>query len=156
MENKERNTYRAMLIPGILACATLFIGILFFFQSPSTWAPSNVPSPSPKNSERVDEAAIERATLKIETGDEVFEYFIEVSEESTVADMFDRAMDEHGLSVGISELSFGLFVTSIAGIPDENTTDGYWMFSINDSPSPVGISEAKVNSGDIVTWTFGQ
>ncbi len=147
-------TYRDWILPGVLALVALAGGIVFF-RLPATQ------TPAPQVLTATEEGQIEKlkeqtVTLSIVAPKETLEYEIEAEDEMTVAKLLEQAEQEHDLTVDIEESSFGLFVTAIAGVPGEDDAGGYWMFSINGEPSPVGISEAMVNQGDTVTWTYGE
>lgn len=52
-----------------------------------------------------------------------------------------------------SSFGAGYFLTSIAGVAADGTS-AYWSLSVNGLPSDVGMSEAALHEGDVVTWTY--
>lgn len=47
----------------------------------------------------------------------------------------------------------GYFLTALAGVTADGAT-AYWALSINGEASAVGMSEAILRNGDVVTWTY--
>lgn len=46
----------------------------------------------------------------------------------------------------------GKFIESINGIPNSN--DRSWIYYVNGKKAPVGVSNYKINTGDIVSWKY--
>jgi hypothetical protein len=148
----QNTTYRDWILPGVFALVALVGGILFFrLPATQTPAPQVLTATEEEQGENIKEQTV---MLSIVAPEETLEYEIEIAHEMTVAELLEKATHDHDLTVDIDETSFGLFVTTIAGIPDEDGTGGYWTFLINGEQSPVGISDAMVTQGDTVVWTY--
>ncbi|MDD5726542.1 MAG: DUF4430 domain-containing protein [Patescibacteria group bacterium] len=48
----------------------------------------------------------------------------------------------------------GFFVQSINSQTNDNTKNLYWVFYLNDKKSDVGISSARLNPNDVITWKY--
>jgi len=49
-------------------------------------------------------------------------------------------------------ISMGKFVTSISGI--ENNGEKNWIYYVNGVEAQVGVSNYKINPGDIISWKY--
>jgi len=54
--------------------------------------------------------------------------------------------------------SLGFFVESINGLPAQagkKNSDGfYWILYVNGKSSDLGVSQAKISSGDTIEWKY--
>ncbi len=46
----------------------------------------------------------------------------------------------------------GEFITSINGVKNSNTQS--WIYYVNGVEAQVGVSNYKINTGDIVSWKY--
>ena len=49
-------------------------------------------------------------------------------------------------------IGMGEFIVSINGI--ENNSDMSWIYYVNNKEASVGISNYKINGGDVVSWKY--
>ncbi|WP_456370158.1 DUF4430 domain-containing protein [Geoglobus sp.] len=65
------------------------------------------------------------------------------------------ASQQKGFSIRIKEMSWGPFVSCIAGKCEgsEGATSG-WMYQVNGNTPMVGANEYRVSDGDVVVWYF--
>jgi len=92
--------------------------------------------------------------VTVELPDSPQQYAVPVSGALTVWEVMQVAADTQGLQVSSKDYgpSMGIFIESLAGIP--NTSEQYWQLYVNEQLSPVGVSVAKAQPGDVVTWKF--
>jgi len=82
-------------------------------------------------------------------------YETEVKEGETVYGAMKsiESVKENNFSFVAKEYSsLGVFVEEINGIKGENGK--YWIYYVNDKEASVGVSNYKINNGDIISWKY--
>jgi hypothetical protein len=82
-------------------------------------------------------------------------YDVNIKEGSTVYDAMNIAQSlvENNFSFKSKEYpSLGIFVGEING--KKGGEGGYWIYSVNGEEANVGVSNYKVNNGDIISWKY--
>jgi hypothetical protein len=101
------------------------------------------------------EQASESVVLVIEQAEAAGKYEVEIKGEVTVAEVLQRAQ-EQGMELEATDYggSLGSFVEGINGVKNDQAKGLYWVFAINGQKPGVGVSTAKVKTGDEVKWTY--
>lgn len=82
-------------------------------------------------------------------------YELKVPQQSTVYEAMDLARKTSGLSFQGKDFGgLGFFVEEINGVPQNHPM--YWIFSINGKKSQVGVSQYKLQAGDVILWSYEQ
>ena len=84
-------------------------------------------------------------------------YEEELEEGSTVFDLMNKIQNEN---IGDDSFNFkykeytglGIFINEINGL--KGGGDGYWIYSVNGKEATVGVSNYKINNGDIISWKY--
>lgn len=83
------------------------------------------------------------------------EYKLAVPRGSTVHDFMDTASTTLGLRFqGRDFGGIGFFVEEINGIFQDQSQKMYWIYSINGQKSQVGVSQYRLQAGDIISWSY--
>ena len=81
------------------------------------------------------------------------EYRDTLEGEISVYDFMSNLQSESKISFTKKDyLSMGKFIDSINGI--KNTGSQYWIYYVNGEKANVGVSNYKINKGDIVSWKY--
>ena len=139
------------------------IALLFFFSSffpqpsapsepqvsNSTWLSLNVP----RTQEGIQEEISSFIPVILSVQGQ--EYALKVSQGSTVYDAMNLASETSRWSFqGKSFGDLGFFVEEINGVSQDHSQQMYWIYSINGKKSQVGVSQYKLQPGDIISWTY--
>lgn len=54
----------------------------------------------------------------------------------------------------VRDPKFGVFVTSICGVSNENTLHNYWMFYVNGERAQVGVSSYQISPNDMIQMRY--
>lgn len=115
---------------------------------------------SPKETVPVDlQASLETKdiTLHIAFYDEVFsstninwipgQTAFSVLKSQTEANNIELSFKDYGGDLGV-------FIESIDGLPDGNSSDKWWQYWINDEYMTIGVSSYVMSPGDSMVWKF--
>ena len=142
------------------------IALLFFFSSffPQPSVPSEPQSNStrlslnvPRTQEGIQEGIQEEISsfIPVILSVQGQEYALKVSQGSTVYDAMNLASETSRWSFqGKSFGDLGFFVEEINGVSQDHSQQMYWIYSINGKKSQVGVSQYKLQPGDIISWTY--
>ncbi len=137
----------------ILVSFIVFIifNILYFLNSNLLHLASiNSESPPLLIKEKVvKDETINSATLEINEE----KYKNQINENSTVADFMDKLKTEGKITFEEKKYSgMGKFIESINGI--KNNGEKNWIYYVNNKKANIGISNYKINNGDIISWKY--
>jgi len=94
-------------------------------------------------------------TLKINTGQNSYQYKEKTQKGASVLDLMKSASGKEGFVLEIKESSIGAYIDGIAGVKGDISANKFWTFYINGNLSQVGVSDAKLADGDIIEWRYG-
>ncbi len=81
------------------------------------------------------------------------EYTLNVPEGSTAYDVMKLASETSGLSFRGKDFGgIGFFVEEINGVSQHHPM--YWIYSINGKKSQVGVSQYRLQPGDVISWSY--
>jgi len=148
MKNKK---YLKILIVILLSCI-LFIFVFSFIKNPSqpplikeginTKIESKVLLP--KNIKVTLEVLDKKYDIEVKDNANVFEVMQELQKESPPLNTFNFKYKEH--------IGLGVFIEEINGI--KGGDGSYWMYYVNGISANVGVSNYKINNGDIISWKY--
>ena len=76
-----------------------------------------------------------------------------ISGKISVYDFMSKLRDEGKITfTDKNYIGMGEFIVSINGI--ENNSDMSWIYYVNNKEASVGISNYKINGGDVVSWKY--
>ena len=110
-----------------------------------TFLLSSCDSKTEKESDLRQSEAVDSTTLSLPPDSVVIE--LAGVDSQTV---FDLLKDDHEVEYKSSVM--GIFVTTVDSI--ENSTDAYWIYSVNDSVPQVACDKYVTKNGDVVKWHF--
>lgn len=105
-------------------------------------------APSIENSKKVE------GVIRFFSENDKTEYNYNVEDKSTVFELMKALVQETKINFEYQESDMGVFIESINGIKNDTANNKYWMLYVNDKLSPVGASEYKLSTGDIVEWRY--
>lgn len=71
----------------------------------------------------------------------------------TVYDFMDKLRSEGKMNFTEKEYTgMGKFIESINGI--QNSSSQFWIYYVNGQEAQVGVSNYKINTGDILSWKY--
>ncbi|MFA5773578.1 MAG: DUF4430 domain-containing protein [Candidatus Paceibacterota bacterium] len=84
-------------------------------------------------------------------------YEVEIREDSSVFEVMQKIQEE---SMGNNLFSFkyrehpglGIFINEING--KKGGEGGYWIYYVNGEEANIGVSNYKINNGDIISWKY--
>jgi len=80
-------------------------------------------------------------------------YYSEISSPTTVYDFMEKLQEEGKITFeGKTYPEMGIFIEEINGA--KGTGDKYWIYYVNGKEADVGISNYKINTGDVVSWKY--
>ena len=148
MKNKK---YLKILIV-ILSLGILFIFVFSFIKNPSkpslingrvnTKIESKVLSP--KDIKVTLEVLDKKYDLEVKDNANVFEVMQKGQKESKSPNIFNFKYKEHA--------GLGVFIEEINGI--KGGEGRYWIYYVNGVLANVGVSNYKINNGDIISWKY--
>lgn len=78
-----------------------------------------------------------------------------IPEEITVYDFMDKMRNEGKIDfTDRNYVGIGKFIVSINGIKGNGSQN--WIYYVNDKKMETGVSNYKINQGDIVSWKYEQ
>ncbi len=120
-----------------------------------TIAPKTTSTPIPTiitNSKPPDqEVKVDQVTLKI-TYQETNSYKIDLLQSTTVIDIMKSAQSKKYLNYVSKSYTYGEFINEINQIKNDKSI--YWFLYINGKRSPLGASQQKVYTNDIIEWKY--
>ena len=126
----------------ILLIILILIGS-FIFISRERSSLSNFP---PLKNEKQEES---QATLEING----VKYQSQIEGEISIADFMEKLKSEGKISfIEKNYIGMGKFIEEINGI--KNSGDKNWIYYVNNKKANIGISNYKINQGDIVSWKY--
>jgi len=129
----------------IIIAAIVLVLTASLFAACGPFGPPYVPPPEPGDTVGILITAHGKTVLEFEAGD---------FESNLVVDILTEHNDK--LLIPQAQLDSG-FITEIAGIfADWNNGEWWWMFEINGDFSNFGIRQARVQNGDIISFTLTQ
>ncbi len=135
---------KILIILGIL----IAIGGVFILNSKEKSSPADSPLPSEK--EKIESQLIKNfVTLKIN------EQKIDsnIKEKESIAELMTQLQDEGKITFTEKNYAgMGKFIEEINGI--KNNGDKNWIYYVNGKKAQIGISNYKLNPGDIVSWEY--
>lgn len=81
---------------------------------------------------------------EIKEGSTVLDIMQKIQEENTRNNLFDFKYTEH--------TGLGIFINEINGL--KGGEGGYWIYYVNEKEVSVGVSNYKINNGDIISWKY--
>lgn len=128
--------------------------MLLFFLSSFFVQPSPVSVPQiEENVLGTQEGSQEEDTIPIVLSVQEQTYRLDVPKESTVYEAMSLASKTSGLRFGGKDFGeLGFFVEEINGVSQQYPM--YWIYSINGKKSQVGVSQYKLQAGDVISWTY--
>ncbi|MFZ2072708.1 MAG: DUF4430 domain-containing protein [Minisyncoccia bacterium] len=79
-------------------------------------------------------------------------YTTNISEETSVYDFMDKLRTEGKIDFKDKTYSgMGKFIEEINGIKNG---EKYWIYYVNNKKANIGVSNYKINEGDIVSWKY--
>lgn len=147
-------------ITTILILTTIFLllfGAYFFFQNhppikatpPSLVETKNMEWEFVPEQGAVREIKSSQATLEI--GGASYEGEIQSGEK--VYDFMDRLRDEGKINFKErTYIGMGKFIEEINGIRGDG--ERYWIYYVNGKKATIGVSNYKINPGDVVSWKY--
>ncbi|MFA6324851.1 MAG: DUF4430 domain-containing protein [Candidatus Paceibacterota bacterium] len=79
-------------------------------------------------------------------------YEIEIKEEISVYDLMTELQNEGEITFKDKNYSgMGKFIEEINNIKNG---EKYWIYYVNDKKAEIGVSNYKINNGDIVSWKY--
>lgn len=82
--------------------------------------------------------------VEMKEGSSVFEVMQKIQEESMGNNLFSFKYKEH--------TGLGIFINEING--KKGGEGGYWIYYVNGEEANVGVSNYKINNGDIISWEY--
>ncbi|MDE2399960.1 MAG: DUF4430 domain-containing protein [Patescibacteria group bacterium] len=80
-------------------------------------------------------------------------YQTEISQNTSVYDFMDKLRTEGKINFeDKTYVGMGKFIESINGI--KNTGDKSWIYYVNGKEAQIGVSNYKMNPGDVVSWKY--
>lgn len=122
-------------------------------------APSVViPENNSPEVESVDDVEVEKkitATVRVRPPNgSTAVYSVKVVDNSTVYDVMIAAK-ESGLRFKEKKFpGIGVYITTMNGVEEEARAGMYWTLYVNGNFSSVGVSDARIHDGDVITWKF--
>jgi len=141
----KKNNKSAIIILFFFLTVGLFY---YFYNTPQTKIEENTPQIGPK-------------ALSEENGVSLFvldkKYEVEIREDSSVFEVMQKIQEE---SMGNNLFSFkyrehpglGIFINEING--KKGGEGGYWIYYVNGEEANIGVSNYKINNGDIISWKY--
>lgn len=81
-------------------------------------------------------------------------YESEISETISVYDFMNKLQEEGKITFkDKTYMGMGKLIEEINGV--KSSGDKYWIYSVNGIEAQVGVSDYKINPGDIVSWKYG-
>lgn len=142
MKNKTQNIIGMLLLLGALSLGA----VTFFSETPST------------SSHQINEATTEStAQIHAELVVEDTSFVLTLESEKSVLDAMKILQEEQDdFSFTGSDSEFGFFVETINNVKNDQSTNSYWSLYINGEMAMVGVSDAIIQEGDIITWKYEQ
>lgn len=79
-------------------------------------------------------------------------YTTDISEEISIYDFMDKLRTEGKINFKEKTYSgMGKFIEEINGVKNG---DKYWIYYVNNKKANIGVSNYKINNGDIVSWKY--
>ena len=145
MKNKKSQTLIVIFLISIS-----IISIFFIFKNQSTTKIVNTPNSPPPNLPRSSgEEQVRGLTLEIND----IKYQSDISGPISVSLFMDKLKDEG--KINFKEKTYtgmGKFIEEINGT--KNSGEKNWIYYVNGQKANIGISNYKINNGDIVSWRY--
>ena len=131
---------------NIILITFLVLVIFIFYYIGKTYV--NLLSPTTPSISR-EEKVVGKITLEIND----VKYESNISGQKTVSDFMDKLKEEGRIDFKEKNYTgMGKFIEEINGI--KNSGEKNWIYYVNDKKSNIGISNYKINQGDIVSWKY--
>ena len=139
----------------ISAAIIVFIIIFGFFVALHSAIKPIVTTNSLKQTENTNTASTIKQTQATETILEIndVKYVDEITAKTSVYDFMSKLRSEGKINFKEKNyLGMGEFIVSINGVTGNNQKS--WIYYVNGKEAQVGISNYKINPGDIVSWKY--
>ena len=114
---------------------SITVGLIFVFLSLRFYPPRNINTAPPDNPVNFTELS-----------------FV-ANEKTTVYDFMDKLRSEGKINfVEKNYTGMGKFIETINGM--KSGSDRSWIYYVNGKEAEVGVSNYKINPGDIVSWKY--
>lgn len=139
MTQKEKNKKLILIIFLLLICS----GLIYLYQKPQNLIDKT--SGIIKEKEKITP----HATLEINN----IKYETEITGERSVYELMQKLKTERKINFTEKNyIGMGKFIESINGI--KNSGNENWIYYVNGVKAEVGVSNYKINNGDIVSWKY--
>ena len=126
----------------ILLIILILIGVFIFISKKTPPLPN---LPLTKN-EKKEEG---QATLEING----VKYQSQIEGEISIADFMEKLINEGKINFKEKNyIGMGKFIDELNGT--KNSEDKNWIYYVNNKKANIGISNYKINQGDIVSWKY--
>ncbi|PIP69186.1 hypothetical protein CO033_02565 [Candidatus Nomurabacteria bacterium CG_4_9_14_0_2_um_filter_32_10] len=125
---------------------SLFFFIIFVFTKDISQNTSSISHPSPvlTQKEKTTQAFLEVNGQKLETG---------IEEKESVYDFMVKLKEEEKINFKDKTYTgMGKLIEEINGI--KNSNEKNWIYYINGGKAQIGISNYKIQPGDVVSWKY--
>ncbi|MDP2671692.1 MAG: DUF4430 domain-containing protein [bacterium] len=110
-------------------------------------APAVVADKKSSNPTKSQIPEVKTVSLKIDTGEDSYDYQVDWIEGMTVFEVLDEAHTKFNFSLKYTNYgSWGAFITQLHGV------EGDWTYKVNGEAPSKGASVVTVNENDIITW----
>jgi len=151
MTKKEKTKKLILIIFLLIICSVL----IYAYQKPKSESITNL-SPAPllnqgegeeKNTNPLGKTSVV-TTLIIND----IKYETEIVEEMSVYNFMTQLQNEGKINFKDKDYSgMGKFIEEINGIKNG---EKYWIYYVNNKKANIGVSNYKINIGDIVSWKY--
>lgn len=140
----KKNNKKIILIIFLLTICSVLI---YSYTNPQKQAISTVLEESSSISPGTNSA---NAILEING----VKYESEISEQTNVYDFMVKLRDEGKINFKSKTYSgMGELIEEINGL--KNDKNKYWIYSVNGKEAQIGVSDYKINGGDVISWKYG-
>lgn len=146
-------------IISLIVLGLLFIFGAYFSFSHTQTEKSVLPIAENQDIQQAKEIPkIEITTAKTKENSAILEingvkYQSEIREGTGVYDLMDKLRSEEKINFkDKTYLGMGKFIEEINGIRGDGTR--YWVYYVNGKKAMVGVSNYKINPGDVVSWRY--
>lgn len=143
---------------GVLAFIAIFSFSIFILTSNITLKEYSPPPlalvnkiEKMPNIARATESKKSEKTATLEIGDKKYES--EIHRETSVYDFMTKLKKEGKINFkDINYIGMGKFIEELNGV--KGNGDKFWIYYVNNKKAKIGVSNYKINPGDVVSWKY--